>query len=249
MRSSSSNGDSRLLPTVIAAIVHASTAVFCRGYNMGICVSVCAFSCAFEMSDIRGFHRAVPSDAADGTAGGAPISAGAIAGTVCAVVVVVGLLAPLVYWLYRRKLKAAASPPLRPPAAAATPLVRAQEAGAAVGGQGDYTRRRAQVAVPARDGGDLCCGMCGSAYDIVRGGGELPETLECGHHFHRRCVQRWLRVNLACPTCNATHIQLCGDDDDGVQHLSLFILFLARESWLIIIFPLQQVKRPRPGIG
>jgi hypothetical protein len=216
---------------------------------MGICVSVCAFSCAFEMSDIRGFHRAVPSDEADGTAGGAPISAGAIAGTVCAVVVVVGLLAPLVYWLYRRKLKAAASPPLRPPAAAATPLVRAQEAGAAVGGQGDYTRRRAQVAVPARDGGDLCCGMCGSAYDIVRGGGELPETLECGHHFHRRCVQRWLRVNLACPTCNATHIQLCGDDDDGVQHLSLFILFLARESWLIIIFPLQQVKRPRPGIG
>ena len=30
------------------------------------------------------------------------------------------------------------------------------------------------------------------------------KTLKCGHKFHRRCIQKWERINKSCPNCRAT---------------------------------------------
>lgn len=58
-------------------------------------------------------------------------------------------------------------------------------------------------------GGEEACRMCTRSV----GHEEQPEILHCGHSFHRRCIRRWLRVNLACPVCNSTQIGLSGEVD------------------------------------
>ncbi|CAD6337773.1 unnamed protein product [Miscanthus lutarioriparius] len=52
---------------------------------------------------------------------------------------------------------------------------------------------------------DDCCPVC------LQDGGEAPEpepasrpwsrVAPCGHRFHAACVEKWLRVKLACPVC------------------------------------------------
>lgn len=45
---------------------------------------------------------------------------------------------------------------------------------------------------------DFCCSICLADYnptDVLR---SLPE---CGHLFHRKCVDPWLKVNPTCPVC------------------------------------------------
>ncbi|MCO5578146.1 hypothetical protein L7F22_031984 [Adiantum nelumboides] len=41
-----------------------------------------------------------------------------------------------------------------------------------------------------------CC-ICLSSYDD---GVEIRE-LQCSHHFHCACIDRWLRMNSTCPLC------------------------------------------------
>lgn len=46
-----------------------------------------------------------------------------------------------------------------------------------------------------------CCSICLMDYkdtDVLR---MLPA---CGHFFHVRCVDPWLRINLTCPVCRRT---------------------------------------------
>lgn len=46
-----------------------------------------------------------------------------------------------------------------------------------------------------------CCSICLMDYkdtDVLR---MLPG---CGHFFHVRCVDPWLRINLTCPVCRRT---------------------------------------------
>lgn len=38
---------------------------------------------------------------------------------------------------------------------------------------------------------------------ICQSDGLVFKTLPCGHHFHRGCVQQWLRKNPTCPLCRA----------------------------------------------
>ncbi|XP_048560743.1 E3 ubiquitin-protein ligase RDUF2-like [Triticum urartu] len=53
------------------------------------------------------------------------------------------------------------------------------------------------------------CPMCTRPYDNEPCRW-APERLNCGHVFHGQCIKPWVAVNLACPVCNTTHIQLLG---------------------------------------
>lgn len=41
------------------------------------------------------------------------------------------------------------------------------------------------------------CAVCLSEYEL----GESLRRLPCGHHFHRRCADKWLRRSKRCPLC------------------------------------------------
>lgn len=41
------------------------------------------------------------------------------------------------------------------------------------------------------------CAVCLSEYND----GDLLRQLPCGHHFHQRCADKWLRRNKRCPLC------------------------------------------------
>eukprot|EP00245_Coleochaete_scutata_P003875 TRINITY_DN15879_c0_g2_i1.p1 TRINITY_DN15879_c0_g2~~TRINITY_DN15879_c0_g2_i1.p1 ORF type:complete len:392 (+),score=39.35 TRINITY_DN15879_c0_g2_i1:146-1321(+) len=48
-------------------------------------------------------------------------------------------------------------------------------------------------------GEDASCCICWSNYED---GAELQE-LPCHHHFHKPCIDKWLRINATCPLCKA----------------------------------------------
>ncbi len=33
------------------------------------------------------------------------------------------------------------------------------------------------------------------------------KTLQCGHTFHTKCIQKWLKKNKTCPICRCIQIQ------------------------------------------
>lgn len=41
------------------------------------------------------------------------------------------------------------------------------------------------------------CAVCLSEYDV----GDRLRRLPCGHHFHRRCADEWMRRSKRCPLC------------------------------------------------
>jgi hypothetical protein len=46
-------------------------------------------------------------------------------------------------------------------------------------------------------GEDAECCICLSQYEDEV---EVRE-IQCGHHFHASCVDKWLRINATCPLC------------------------------------------------
>jgi len=47
---------------------------------------------------------------------------------------------------------------------------------------------------------DSTCSICSDAYNE----GDVLRVLPCpsnSHHFHRNCIDRWLRINSSCPIC------------------------------------------------
>ena len=42
------------------------------------------------------------------------------------------------------------------------------------------------------------CSVCLEAF---RKGEKVRSLPQCGHVFHRACVDRWLRMHSACPMC------------------------------------------------
>lgn len=44
---------------------------------------------------------------------------------------------------------------------------------------------------------DAACCICVTDYE---NGGAL-RRLQCGHHFHQECVDKWLKINRTCPLC------------------------------------------------
>eukprot|EP00262_Sarcandra_glabra_P003682 TRINITY_DN1444_c0_g1_i1.p1 TRINITY_DN1444_c0_g1~~TRINITY_DN1444_c0_g1_i1.p1 ORF type:complete len:193 (+),score=24.01 TRINITY_DN1444_c0_g1_i1:26-580(+) len=51
-----------------------------------------------------------------------------------------------------------------------------------------------ELALPPED--SECC-ICLTKYED---GAEL-HSLPCNHHFHSRCIVKWLRINATCPLC------------------------------------------------
>ncbi|KAF7852121.1 hypothetical protein BT93_L0517 [Corymbia citriodora subsp. variegata] len=55
----------------------------------------------------------------------------------------------------------------------------------------------------AKAAGSSCCSICLSEYkerDVLR---LLPD---CGHYFHSKCVDPWLRMNPSCPNCRTSPV-------------------------------------------
>ncbi|KAG6402437.1 hypothetical protein SASPL_134630 [Salvia splendens] len=66
-----------------------------------------------------------------------------------------------------------------------------------------FTRRRSYAAAVKRKLPD--CGECSICLlGFAEAGGECCELDACGHAFHRRCVETWLRGHSpTCPLCRA----------------------------------------------
>ena len=47
---------------------------------------------------------------------------------------------------------------------------------------------------------DTICAIC---RDGLRSGGQ-NKALECGHCFHKQCIDRWLPMKATCPTCSTS---------------------------------------------
>ncbi|KAL0429398.1 UNVERIFIED_CONTAM: E3 ubiquitin-protein ligase EL5 [Sesamum radiatum] len=43
-----------------------------------------------------------------------------------------------------------------------------------------------------------CCAVC---LDDIRGGDSYRELRECGHCYHSKCIDLWLRSHSTCPLC------------------------------------------------
>ncbi|PWA44140.1 Zinc finger, RING/FYVE/PHD-type [Artemisia annua] len=59
------------------------------------------------------------------------------------------------------------------------------------------------VKIKRKDSGSSCCSICLADFkgkDLLR---QLPE---CGHLFHVKCVDPWLRLNPTCPNCRTSPI-------------------------------------------
>lgn len=65
------------------------------------------------------------------------------------------------------------------------------------------TRQGHRCKRQAREGTERCgahtqIGQCPVCLDEI---GRQSRTLECGHTFHVRCLERWKRVSRTCPLC------------------------------------------------
>ncbi|KAH0464698.1 hypothetical protein IEQ34_004801 [Dendrobium chrysotoxum] len=50
-----------------------------------------------------------------------------------------------------------------------------------------------------------CCSICLVNYEEEEDGDEVLRLLpECGHLFHMRCVDQWLRRQATCPVCRSS---------------------------------------------
>ena len=58
---------------------------------------------------------------------------------------------------------------------------------------------------------DDCCSICLDAHQP----GTCIAT-DCGHHFHRTCLRRWLRRQASCPVCRAEVDRTLVEDENYV---------------------------------
>lgn len=54
-----------------------------------------------------------------------------------------------------------------------------------------------------RWGNDINCAVCLDEYVV----GDLLKQLDCGHHFHKACIDPWLKKSRICPLCKQTFNQ------------------------------------------
>uniref|UniRef100_A0A0D9WVP1 RING-type domain-containing protein n=1 Tax=Leersia perrieri TaxID=77586 RepID=A0A0D9WVP1_9ORYZ len=116
------------------------------------------------------------------------------------VLLIVSTVALAIYFCSRTSMPvaAAASPP-RSPRPRRDDDVIDVEAG---GGIDEATLEAFPAVAWKKDGGgEACCPVCLENY----GDGEVVRTLpDCGHVFHRECVDPWLRQRPTCPVCRTS---------------------------------------------
>ena len=50
---------------------------------------------------------------------------------------------------------------------------------------------------PEKDAESLNCAVCIDALVV----GSMVKGLQCGHKFHPKCINEWLKIKLQCPLC------------------------------------------------
>eukprot|EP00270_Netrium_digitus_P016602 TRINITY_DN5984_c0_g1_i1.p1 TRINITY_DN5984_c0_g1~~TRINITY_DN5984_c0_g1_i1.p1 ORF type:complete len:498 (+),score=130.34 TRINITY_DN5984_c0_g1_i1:35-1528(+) len=60
---------------------------------------------------------------------------------------------------------------------------------------GNGSREDSQQEILSKEDAECC--ICLMSYE----GGDLLRELPCSHHFHSRCIDKWLRSNPTCPLC------------------------------------------------
>jgi len=60
-----------------------------------------------------------------------------------------------------------------------------------------YKKVTKELLKPDQHGEVPCCSICQEVYKE----NEYSRKLKCGHIFHKKCVDRWLKKNPSCPVC------------------------------------------------
>lgn len=63
-------------------------------------------------------------------------------------------------------------------------------------------------------GSDMSCAICLIDYE----GGDLisfSHNPSCQHHFHRECIQSWLKKHDECPCCRKNYLAFSDDEEEG----------------------------------
>lgn len=71
----------------------------------------------------------------------------------------------------------------------------------------DIARHTQQRRCPLSVRGENCA-VCFAAFD----GRNTVRSLRCGHHYHPKCIDRWLQEETACPLCRAAVVPPEGDE-------------------------------------
>ncbi|XP_057807544.1 RING-H2 finger protein ATL63-like [Salvia miltiorrhiza] len=68
---------------------------------------------------------------------------------------------------------------------------------------------------------------CSICLNDVRGGDGYRKLAECGHGFHARCIDVWLRSHSTCPLCRAQLPQIISLNQNQCEWNDLVSAFLA----------------------
>jgi len=101
--------------------------------------------------------------------------------------------------MFSQPKPAGAVPPIAPPVATAESERKGEEKSPPASAPGS----------PAVNHQEPECAICLSNYRV----GEEVRQLPCqgGHHFHRGCVDSWLRLNATCPCCRESLLPIMAD--------------------------------------
>lgn len=61
----------------------------------------------------------------------------------------------------------------------------------------DYYKQRIEKKINLTDDSDTTCCICLTQYENK----ERLRLLDCDHHFHQECCDKWLKINKTCPLC------------------------------------------------
>jgi len=77
----------------------------------------------------------------------------------------------------------------------------------------------------------MTCSICTEKFTIMC----RTKKLICGHLFHKKCINKWLKVNLTCPLCRVNIQQRKEYKSILADITHLYILFLLLIFLILIV--------------